>query len=363
MATKPLTGVDKALSFETVYYSAPIPRGPAELAILGAVFDKVYFPGVYLPKGGYDQAEWDREIKRIAELPPGGRGDTEALLAVMEFTKFAKTLDGFCEFTVTRNGLGDREEVPSSALEDFYFAVNGRPKNPTWRPMFTTGHSKNIPGGDEFILYPGLYHYLFHAVAEARRRGIAVLNDRPDMVPMVPHASVETPTAFNDAKALSTMLAIECAKLALPEMPVLGPEALMEFRAENVDALRAYRRAMLQYAGELNDSLKDLSQADIERRTQFFIQTEIAPALDVLRSSIANPARPWYKRWADGARVTAEVGAGFLTMTPASAAANAVAKFAGLIATEVMAEGDLRSTLKQSGLYYLLKLEQTQYAR
>jgi hypothetical protein len=363
MNAKPMTGVDRALSFETVYYSAPMPRDPATLTILGAVFDKVYFPGVYLPKGGYDQAEWDREIKRIEELPPGGMGDREVMLAMMRFARHSKTLDGFCEFTAQRCGPLHGENVPNEALEDFYFAWHGRPKDPTWRPIFSTGYTKGIPGSDEFILYPGEYHYLFHAVGEAQRRGISVLNDRPAMIPMVPHASVETPTAFNDAKTISTMLAIECAKLALPEMPVLGPEELMEFRAENAGALRAYRRAMLQYAGELNNNLKDLSQTEIEQRTSFFVQTEIVPVLDALRGSIASPGRPWYRRWADGARVTAEVGAGFLTMSPTSAVANAVAKFAGLIATEVIAEGDLRSTLKQSGLYYLLKLEQTQSGR
>ena len=41
------TGLDDALKLETVYYSAPVPRDLPTLTVLGTVFDKVYFPGVY----------------------------------------------------------------------------------------------------------------------------------------------------------------------------------------------------------------------------------------------------------------------------------------------------------------------------
>jgi len=57
------------LSLEAVYYASPIPANSAVLTVLGLVFDKVIFPGVYLPLDGFDQAELDREIERI-EAPP-----------------------------------------------------------------------------------------------------------------------------------------------------------------------------------------------------------------------------------------------------------------------------------------------------
>jgi hypothetical protein len=38
-------------------------------SVLGAVFDKVYFPGVHLPAGGFDQAELDASsMPRAANL-------------------------------------------------------------------------------------------------------------------------------------------------------------------------------------------------------------------------------------------------------------------------------------------------------
>jgi hypothetical protein len=45
----PPTGIDDALRLDAVYLSAPIPRNSAILTVLGAVFDKVYFPGVHMP--------------------------------------------------------------------------------------------------------------------------------------------------------------------------------------------------------------------------------------------------------------------------------------------------------------------------
>ena len=48
------SGTDETLKLEAVYLSAPIPRNLAVLTVMGAIFDKVHFPGVYLPKDGFD---------------------------------------------------------------------------------------------------------------------------------------------------------------------------------------------------------------------------------------------------------------------------------------------------------------------
>jgi hypothetical protein len=63
------SGIDETLKLEAVYLSAPIPRNLAVLTAMGAIFDKVYFPGVYLPKEGFDVGELDKEITRLKALP------------------------------------------------------------------------------------------------------------------------------------------------------------------------------------------------------------------------------------------------------------------------------------------------------
>jgi hypothetical protein len=58
----------------------------------------------------------------------------------------------------------------------------------------------------------------------------------------------------------------------------------MEFRAENIMALKTFRRSMLQYAADLNGKINDLSPVDFERVTKFFIQTEIGVWRAILSS-------------------------------------------------------------------------------
>ncbi len=204
------TGVDRTLALEAVYYSAPMPRDLATLTILGAVFDKVYFPGVYFPKDGYDQAELDKEIARIKSLPGGG-GDP-AMLAMLSFVKYAKVLDGFCQFEGDGSKAFQPSGISEDALTEFYFAIHGPPATAGWRPMIASSHHKGLPGGDEYVSYLDPYPYMMNAVTESGKRSIPLINDRP----AIPILNFDTTTPHDDAKALSTILAIECAKLALP---------------------------------------------------------------------------------------------------------------------------------------------------
>jgi hypothetical protein len=76
MANTPL---DDALKLDVVYYSAPIPLDLSVLTVLGAVFDTVYFPNVYLPKEGFDHRELGREIARLEALPIARNYETSLL--------------------------------------------------------------------------------------------------------------------------------------------------------------------------------------------------------------------------------------------------------------------------------------------
>src|SRR5215467_3069789 len=101
----PPRGIDETLKLEAVYLSAPIPRNRAVLTAMGAIFDKIYFPGVYLPKDGFDLGELDKEIARLEALPTAQGYDARLLIGILNLTKHAKTLAGFCEFT------GDPDDV------------------------------------------------------------------------------------------------------------------------------------------------------------------------------------------------------------------------------------------------------------
>jgi hypothetical protein len=345
------TGLEEALKLETVYYSGPVPRDLATLTVLGTVFDKVYFPGVHLPTSGFDQAELDKEIARIIEVSRDNRTRNANLVCILSFIRHAKTLESFCVFTGDGRFHKD-DDIPPRMVDDLYQAIHG-PHPEGWQPAFSNNFIKAMPGSEEVVLYPGDYHYLAGALLHTAKTGIPLLNDTPGLpVPMTSDGA-----NGNKAKQLSAMLAIECVRLALPELPLLWPEDLMEFRADNSAALRSFRRSMLRYAGDLNGKIANVPPAEIQAATKFFVDTEIVPALDELRAKINAPARPWYKRAVDFGRVVPKLIPSFFTMNPAAMIGAVLTNYAPQFFTELSAVGEKKESLKKSGLYYLLQLE------
>jgi hypothetical protein len=350
MTTKP-TGLDDALSLDAVYYSGPVPRDLATLTVLGTVFDRIYFPDVYLPLSGFNQVELDKEIARIIEATRGKPTRNPNLVGILRFVRHAKTLQGFCVFT------GDGEvrlsSAPHQMVDGLYQAIHG-PHPAGWTPMIENNFAKSMPGSDEAVLYPGDYHYMSGALLYSAKTGTLLLNDTPGLpVPLIGDGK-----EGDKAKYLSSLIAIECAKLALPELPLLRPEDLMEFRVENGTALRNFRRSLLRYAGMLDSKLGEVRHPeDIEEATRFFVQTEIAPALDELRAKMNAPARPWYKRAIDAIRVLPKVSPSFYTMDIKTIIGAALATYLPQFFTELSAIGEKREAIRKSNLYYLLRLE------
>jgi hypothetical protein len=146
------------------------------------------------------------------------------------------------------------------------------------RYMGSTNNTKALPGSEETVNYPGPYHYFARAIIESADRSIPLVNDQPGL--RLPGIGDSVP--LNDAEVLAAKLAMECTRIALPPMPLLRIEDLMEFRENHKELLRGFRRSMLRYAADLNDKIKDLTVKDFESAMEFFVKTEIAPAMDEL---------------------------------------------------------------------------------
>lgn len=342
--------VDATLGLDAVYYSAPIPRTLSGLTALGFVFDRLHFPGVYLPKGDYDRKAWALEIDRIAALQ-SKQHDTRVLLACMRFASVAEKLEGFCCFGRARDDGLDAGLPDKAAVEELYQAVWGPPRD-GFIPMFSSWHHKGVPNSEEHLTYPGDYFYQAGAIKTAGELGFPIITDVPGM-PVPGTGSQVT----NDAQALAAFIALETMQVVLPELPLLRPEDLMEFREDNQAYLRGFRRAMLRYAGEWRGKLAGASPEDIKRETEFLIKTEIVPALDELRQLAADPARPWHKRAVDGIRIVASVTGSCMTMRFDKAISQLVEALAPQFFQEVEAKGDKSQSLKRSDLYYLLRVQ------
>ncbi|WP_308516149.1 hypothetical protein [Sphingomonas flavescens] len=342
--------LDHTLQLDAVYYASPIPRNLATLVALGGIFDQVHFPGVYLPRGDYDRAAWKAEIERIASLNLRDR-DSQVLLGMMKFAETAEKLDGFLVFDRAREADLDDQQADEELVNNIYEAVWGPPRE-GFTPVFSTWHHKGIPGSEEHLTYPGDYYYEAGALLKASAKGLPLMSDAPGL----PIPGVKTDD-LSDAKALSAFLALETMKVVLPDLPLLRPEDLMEFREANQSHLRAFRRAMLRYAGEWKGKLAGVSAEDLARETDFLIQTEIVPALDELRQLANDPARPWYKRAIDGVRILPSVATKCFTMSPGAALAQVLLAYAPQFFDELAAKGQKQQQVRRSGLYYLLQVQ------
>jgi hypothetical protein len=350
---KAVGGIDDTLALEAVYYAAPIPRDLATLTVLGAVFDKVHFPGVHLPKDGFDEAALDREIARIEALPNARTDyDTALLIDLLKLAKHARTLEGFCVFSNTdEDPFKASNSIPAKMVADISDAIHGPPPNDVI-PIFSTNHHKELPGGHEHVTYPGNYHYLAGAILESARLGVPLLNDQP----WLPIPGIDHRTPHDKAKVLSAILAIECTKLILPPTPVLRPAEIMEFRAANAELLHEFRKSMLRYAADLNAKISGLSSEDFEHKTRFFIETEIVPTMDDLRLTMNDPAQPWHRRAIGGLKVIPSIAGAYFTGGASAALMKALTSYASQFFVEVGAHGDRKGSLKRCGLYYLLQL-------
>jgi hypothetical protein len=231
-------------------------------------------------------------------------------------------------------------------------AIHGPPR-PGFIPIFSPRYCKGLPGGEESVIYPGNIHYLAGAIIESAKMGVPLLND----IPGLPIPGISDAVPADDAKLLAGILAVECTKIALPPMPLLRIEDLMEFRAANAPLLRGFRRSMLRYAADLNGKVNGLTRKDFEAKTKFFIETEIIPSMDELNATMNDPARPWHRRAIDALKIIPHIGGAFLAGGPTAALTKAITATAAQFFVEVAAKGDKSEALKRSGLTYLLRLK------
>ena len=146
---------------------------------------------------------------------PNADYDRQLLIGVLSLTKHAKTLAGFCEFTADPDDIfGTKSEPPQQLVQAIHDAIHGPPRK-GFTPMFESGHSKGLPGGDETVNYPGDYHYLARAIIQSGKTGIPLLNDIPGL--KLPGMLDIAPQ--DDAKLLAGILAVECTRIALPPTP------------------------------------------------------------------------------------------------------------------------------------------------
>ena len=305
MTSKMDTTSQNLESFEAVYYSQQVPISNESLTVLSLVFDRLIFPGVYLPISPFDEEALKQEIKRITSLPIQFTVDDVQMLNCMKFSLHAKYVRDFCIFTGNPGMAGSVEAEAHplmAALDELVFG----PPSPDFIPTHSLGFCKGFDFSDNRIEHqvngPSWLSYPANALVYAAKQHLPLVNDSTLPVPGVP-ASPKL-----NAKLLATMLAIESVKLVLPKLKPLSPRQLQEFRAETSVHVKPFRAEMLRLAKELNNALTSgMTSEDVRKHARFLVETTVYPQLHELEAVLTDPGKPWYRRAIDLAKTAPEL--------------------------------------------------------
>jgi len=346
--------MDDEPKLEAVYYASPIPASARSLTTLSLVFDRLYFPGVYLPTDGYDQDALNAEIARIEATGEAAREyETAALVSILKFLPRVAVLNDFCIFTGTRADVFGRSEAGTENLvKELDNLIHGPPA-PNFFPTYQTGFNKGLPGKKEFIAYPGPLHYPASALLYSARLGLPLVNDQPEL----PVPAVGGMQARNNDKILSAILAMECVSLVLPRIRPLRVEEIVEFRQENARHIKPFRIALLRLSAKLNGLITSGStQDDIVDAAKFLVRTDVYPQLLEMQDAIQQPTRGWYDRSLELAKQVPELIPAYASM----GIYGLMAKVSAALGTFMVAYKNDRdskdSDSRRSGLYYLLRV-------
>lgn len=343
--------------FEAVYYSGPAPTSLRALTVMGLVFDRVIFPGVYVPQTGVDIEGASRELDNLRRKYREGlkakSPDDFHLLNLMSFAVNVEYLKDFLVFTGKPGRLGvDNPEV-RRLTHELELAIYGPPPK-NFFPTVSLGFARGLPGdADAGINSPSWISYPANALLHAGRTGTILINDNPNL----PVLAVPAPVKAN-AKMLATIMAIESVNVVLPDVGVKTLAELAEFRLETKELVKPFRRAMVGLSRDLNAAiLSDATLDDVWREAHFIVETTVQPALMELRADLDRAPRPWHRRAVDAAKGLPELAGAFLTLPTHLAVAKA-------LASAMMVLADLRDDqlqkeglAKRGGFHYLLKVQ------
>jgi len=341
-------------SFDAIYYSGPVPSSFETLTILSFIFDKIYFPGVYIPNTGIDEVETKKEIDRIKSLGVRSIERTQ-LVNCMTFSLHNKYLKDFCIFTgkFGRAGiLEDGAKDMTMFLEELVFG----PPPPNFTPTPCMGFAIGLPGNKEAAVNgPSWLSYPANALIYSMKNELPLVNDNPTLP--VPALGGISPKS--NAKLLSTILTIESINMVLPKLKALTPREIMEFREQTREYVKPFRLALLKLSKDLNTAIEsDMSTKEVQKEARFLVETTVYPKLEELRNIIHDPSRPWYKRTIDLVKSSPELATNFILMPKYLAIAKLLAKMASTLAGPQDDKLDKEHKMNRSGFHYLLKIEE-----
>lgn len=329
---------------EVVYYSSPVPESAAILTYLGLVFDRVHFPNVYIPSEGFDRDEVTEELRRLLSIEKKDRN----LIQTAQLTQAAliPELRDYCYFSGTKDQkiFGGDLEKAGGLIEALHEQIHGPFPN-GFTPIWSPGYHKGL-SYEAAIDYPADYYYQCNALLYSGEHGIPLINADNSL----PVPSLAGESAKNNAKLLSSLMAVQCVNLVFPEMGELQPLEISALRNELSSEFASFRLGLLSLAKELNQAIdSNATEKEIIEAAKFVAQTQVLPTLIELQEALSKPQQGILTRTWELTKKVPRLASSYATLDAAA------------IPKTIEALGDwlmgFRKEVPRSNMYYLLKLE------
>lgn len=292
---------------EVVYYSFPVPTNPLTITLLGILFDKVYLPGVYLPKKNDKKLISERFDLLVKHYDPQDSMSTQReMLGTLQFVHnyFDELQSIFIPLGKPGYmGLLEGETLP--VVKEIEELIYGLPP-PRFTPTPILGF--NQPAGNDQINGPSRISYPANSYVYAKKHNLPLLSDST-LLPF-PNSSVVLPD--QDAKALASYLLASCFSLILPKIRPLKGEEILEIKDKMKEDIGLFKAAMFSGVTKYLDLLgNNPSQEQLNKQAKFIAQTYILPKVEELRTKFESPKSIILKKFIDLALESPELALNF----------------------------------------------------
>lgn len=342
-------------NLEVVYYNKPVPSLQT-LTLLSFVYDKIYFPGIFIPKKGIDKKETLKELKRLISVGLK-KNDEKIMYNCIVYTLNYEYIKDFCIFTGKFGYLGTLENGAEELAKELEELIYGKPPE-NFYPTFASGFAKGLPGDKEAsVNAPSWLTYPSNALIYSLEHQIPLISDDP-YLPIPGTGSMAHSTAKSNAKILSQILAIECIKLILPNLKLLKFEEIFNLREKTRDYIKPFRLEMLKLSEFLNEAIDSkMNNEEIIEEAKFIVDTKVYPKIEKLDKLIRNKSKSWFRRFIfNTGKLIPEISANFSSLPPEAAFIKALTKIGASLIGSVFDQLNSNRQLIKNGLYYLLKI-------
>lgn len=281
-------------SFEAVYYSFPVPNNPLTVNFLGILFDKIYLPGVYLPKNE-DKKKIKERIDFLVEKynPNESLSAQKEMIGTLLFIHEYSELIGVFEPTGKWGQMGVLEEETKPVVLELENLIYGPPP-PNFFPTPNLGF--NQPAGNDQINAPSWISYPANALVYSQKNNLPLISDSS----FLPIPNYQINLTQTDANTLASYLMASSFSLVLPKIRPLKSEEILEIRYKFEPDIQSFRMAMLSGVNKYVELIGDNPTLEqMEKQAKFIAQTYILPKAEELKLRFENPGSIAVKKLID----------------------------------------------------------------